>query len=211
MKKHFISTVILFSCITLLHAQTKLSVKTGFNYSTARAYTGQLKQSTGFMPGANLGIQLNTVFEGLLHFTPSVSYQNRGFVINNKSNNSKTSNFIHYVDLAPLLSIFVKTGKKHSLSISAGPVASLAIAGTEKTTINGSSSTQKMKFSTTNNYGLFDFSLLAGAGFHLKKWYLEANYYHGLANINNNVSRDFRNIRNRTINISLGYYLKLYD
>ncbi len=163
------------------------------------------------MPGANLGIQLNTVFEGILHFTPAISYQNRGFIINDKTNNSKKSHFIHYVDLAPLLSIFINKGKKHQLSICAGPVASLAISGTEKTTVNGSSSRQKMKFSTTNNYGLFDFSLQAGAGYHLKKWYFEAVYLHGLANINNNVSLDNMNIRNRTISINLGYYFKSYE
>lgn len=211
MTKLFITAAILCLCITQVQAQTKLSVKTGFSYSTARVYTGKTKESTGFMPGAHLGIQLNTAFEGLLHFTPAVSYQNRGFVINDKNNNSKKSHFIHYIDLAPQLSFFINKGKKHTLSISAGPVASLAVAGTEKTTVNGSSSRQKMKFSTTNNFGLFDFSLLAGAGLHLKKWYLEANYDLGLANINNNVARDSRNIRNRTISISLGYYFKSFD
>lgn len=211
MTKYIISVVTLAFFFMQTKAQTSISVKAGFNYSTARTYAGQLKLSNGYMPGANLGFQLKTLFEGLLHFTPAISYQNRGFVINSNTNNSKTSYFIHYADLAPLLGIFVKTGKQHKLSISAGPVASLAIAGTEKTTINGSTSSQKMKFSTTNNFGLFDFSLQAGAGFHFKKWYLEASYLHGLANINNNVSRDSRNIRNRTISINLGYYFKSFE
>jgi len=209
--KFFISATFLVFLSLTASAQTRIAIKGGFNYSTARIYTGENKQSTGYMPGGNLGIQLKTFFEGPLHFSPVVSYQTRGFVTRSKLNGDKTSNFIHYIDLAPLLSADLKISNKNSLVFSAGPVASLAIAGTEKVTVNGISTSSRMRFSTTGDYGLFDFAIQAGIGYHLKKIYFEANYLYGLANINNNVAADFKNIRNRTFSLNIGYYLKSYE
>jgi len=192
------------------NAQTHIMVRGGFNYSTARAYYNDVKQSVDFVPGGHIALQVKTVFEGLLHFSPYVGYSNRGFIIRSKANGDQTRNFIHYIDMAALLSFDLAAGNKNHFVIAAGPVASMAISGKEKTTIAGVSTTSKMKFSTTANYGLFDFGAQASIGYHFKKIFVEAAYQYGLANINNNAERDKRNIQNRTLSLNIGYYIRSY-
>ena len=193
-------------------SQTSIAIKGGFNYSTARAYFNNEKQSTEFVPGANLAIQLKTAFDGPLHFSPYIAYSSRGFII--KSGNTtgdKTRNFIHYIDIAPLLSLDFVTGKKNSFIISAGPLAGLAIGGTEKKTSAGVTSSTKMHFTTSTDYGLFDFGLHTSVGYHFNKLFIEFAYQYGFANINNNEEVDKRNIRNRTYSLTLGYHIKFYQ
>jgi Outer membrane protein beta-barrel domain len=209
--KLLFTTVFSISCFCYTHAQTKLAIKGGFNYSTARAYLNDVKQSTGFVPGGSLAIQMKTAFDGLLHFSPYVAYTTRGFIIKSANNTGdKTRSFIHYIDLAPVLSVDFITGKDNSLVIGVGPVASLAIGGTEKTTSSGITNSAKMNFSTSKDYGLFDMGLHASAGWHLKKYFIEVAYQYGFANINNNIELDKRNIQNRTFSLNLGYYFRTY-
>ena len=209
--KLLFTTVLAISCFCNTNAQTKIAIKGGFNYSTARAYFNGVKQSTGFVPGGNLAIQLKTAFDGPLHFSPYIAYSTRGFIL--KSGNSagdQTRNFIHYIDIVPVLSLDFVTGKDNSLVIGLGPLASLAIGGTEKKTISGVTSSAKMHFTTSKDYGLFDLALHTSVGWHLKKYFIEVAYQYGFASINNNEELDKRNIRNRTLSLNFGYYFKSY-
>lgn len=209
--KHLLTTFLASTCFYFSFAQTKLALKGGFNYSTARAYFNQVKQSTGYVPGGNFTIQLKTVFEGSLHFSPYISYTTRGYIINAANNpNDKTQNFIHYIDMSPVLSIDFVNSMNNRLVIGVGPVASLALAGREKTTISGVTSSNKMRFSTSSDYGLFDMGIHTSIGCHFKKFLIEAAYQYGFASINNNEERDKKNIRNRTFSLNLGYYIKSY-
>lgn len=192
-------------------AQTSIFVRGGFNYSTAKANFTGVKQSTGYVPGGNLAIQLKTAFDGPLHFSPYIAYTTRGYII--KSGNSagdKTQNFIHYIDLAPILSLDFSTGHNNSFVIGVGPIAGLAISGREKTTVSGVSSSSKMHFSTSGDYGLFDLGLHTSIGYHFNKLFVELAYQHGFANINNNEENDKRNIQNRTLSLNLGYCIRSY-
>jgi hypothetical protein len=65
-----------------------------------------------------------------------------------------------------------------------------------------------MKFSLSGNYGFVDLGFGSAIGFHTNKFLVQASVQLGLANINNNVENDFRNIRNRMFSLQLGYYLK---
>jgi len=209
--KLLLSIALIIFCISPTDAQTKIAVKGGFNYSTARAYFTDVKQSTGFVPGANLAIQVKTVFEGSLHFSPYIAYTTRGYIIKSGNNNGdKVQTFIHYIDIAPVLSLDFVMGGKNSLVISAGPLAGVAISGKEKTTIAGVTSSAKMKFSTDNNYSLFDLGLHTSLGYHFNKFFIEAAYQYGFASINNNEELDKKNIRNRTLSLNIGYYFKSY-
>lgn len=208
--KLYLLTVITILFFLNINAQTNIAIRGGFNYSTARAYYSDVKQTVGFVPGANLGIQLKTMFDGLLNFSPFIGYSSKGFIIKSKSNGDKTRNFIHYVDLVPLLSIDLPAGVNKSFVIAAGPSASLAIAGTEKTTIAGITTSSKIKFTTTNNYSLFDFGLHGSIGYHFNKIFVEAAYQYGLASINNEEEKDKRNIRNRTFSLNIGYVIRSY-
>jgi len=192
-------------------AQTSISVKGGFNYSTAKASFGGAKQSTGYVPGANLAIQLKTAFDGPLHFSPYIAYTTRGYII--KSGNSagdKTRTFINYIDLAPVLSLDFSTGHNNSFVIGVGPIAGLALSGKEKTTVSGISNTAKMHFSTSADYGLFDLGLHTSLGYHFNKLFVEIAYQYGFASINNNEENDKKNIQNRTLSLNLGYCIRSY-
>ncbi|MEO6490269.1 MAG: porin family protein [Ferruginibacter sp.] len=207
--KPLISCILLICC-SISQAQTRLAVKGGFNYSTARAYYNSVKQSTGYVAGANFRIQAETIFEGRLYFTPSISYNSRGYVIRADSNrNDENRSIIHYGSIAPLLSFhFGDPGK--SLFLTAGPILGVAISGREKIKVNNITATSKMKFTTTSEYGLFDLGLYGALGYKIKAISVEAGYYFGFASINNNEELDKRNIRNRSFNITLGYYFKTY-
>lgn len=192
-------------------AQTKIAIKGGFNYSTSKASFNGEKQSTGYVPGGNLAIQLKTDFDGPLHFSPYIAYTTRGYII--KSGNAtgdKTRNFIHYIDLAPVLSLDFHTGHNNSFVIGVGPIAGLAIAGTEKTTLSGVTSSAKMHFSTSSDYGLFDLGMHTSLGYHFNKLFVELAYQYGFASINNNEENDKKNIQNRTLSLNIGYYFKSY-
>lgn len=191
-------------------AQTKLAIRAGFNYSTARASTNSIKKSTAFVPGANIAIQLKTAFDGPLHFSPYIAYSTRGFII--KEDNAagdKVQAFIQYFDIAPVLSLDFPTGANNSFSVAAGPLAGLALAGTEKTTLNSTTTSRKIKFSTEKGYGLFDLGLHTSVSFRFNKLFVELAYQYGFANINNEQS-DKKNIRNRTFSLNLGYYFRSY-
>ncbi len=190
-------------------AQTQIALRGGFSFSTTRAYYSDVKQPAGFVPGANLGLQIKTAFEGLLHFSPFIGYSSKGYIIKS-ANGDKTHNFIHYIDIVPLLSIDINTAKNKSLVFGVGPSAGLAIAGKEKTTVAGISSSSKMKFSTSKDYGLFDFGLHSSIGYHFNKIFVEAAYQYGFVSINNNEEKDKKNIRNRSFSLNIGYYIKSY-
>ena len=65
-----------------------------------------------------------------------------------------------------------------------------------------------MKFALSGNYGFIDMGVGGSLGFHTNKLLIEAGYQMGLANINNNVENDFRNIQNRMFSLQIGYFLK---
>jgi hypothetical protein len=203
-------TLMIFSFLQA-DAQTKIAIKAGFNYSTAKATFSGEKQATGYVPGANFAIQLKTAFDGPLHFSPYIGYSSRGFII--KSGNStgdQTRNFINYIDVAPVLSLDFATSKTSSFAVSFGPLASLAISGTEKTRVAFVTNSSKMHFSTSENYGLFDLALHTGISYHFNKMFAELAYQYGFASINNNEEHDKKNIRNRTFSINVGYYFRSY-
>ena len=208
--KFLLTIALLTALFFTAAAQTHILVRGGFNYSTGRVYYNDVKQPVDFIPGGNIGLQLKTAFDGLLHFSPYIGYSSRGFLIKSDQNTDKIRNLIHYIDIAPLLSVHIPANKTNKFVISAGPVAGFAIAGTEKKTIAGVTSSSKMKFSTTGNYGYFDFGLQAGMGYHFKKFFVEAAYQYGFVSINNEEERDKRNIRNRNFCLNIGYYIKSY-
>jgi Outer membrane protein beta-barrel domain len=189
-------------------SHTKIAIKGGANMSTARVYQNDQKLDSKFISGYGIGILFKVPFEGLLHFSPSVVYNKRGYTYRPKSGNiTEYQNTIHYIDIFTALSIDLPAGK-NTFVLSAGPHFSAAIAGTEKTSTGTTSSSSKMKFSISNNYGVVDMGVGGSLGFHMKKFLVEASYQLGLANINNNIETDFRNIRNRMVSLQVGYFLK---
>ena len=147
-------------------------------------------------------------FDGILHFSPSVMINKRGFIIKPLTGNNKTEQYsIIYLDLAPSLSADFPHGD-NSFVISLGPDFAFTNFGRLKATdYNNVTSSEKLKFGYLS-YGWFVMDLNACIGYHMKKKFVEAAYMHGLASINNNEEIDQRNIRNRMLDMNIGYFFK---
>ncbi len=207
MKKLFSVTVIL-CCIQLLHGQTKIAIKGGYNYSTARVTQYQQKKAGGYNSGYGVGILFKAPFDGLLHFSPWVAYNCRGFKYNAASTpDSSFSNTMSYIDLVPALSIDFPAGENF-IVLTGGFNVSVALKGKESITAGGTTTTRNMKFDIGSNYGIFDLGLNTGIGFHTKKIFIEALFNLGLADINNQYDADGRNIRNRMFSFNAGWYFR---
>ncbi len=210
--KHFFAALAAFLLCISLFAQTKMAIKGGYNYSTARAYFTEIKQGTGFKSGGGLGILFKADFDGVLHFSPSIMVNQRGYSIKPLSGSiKKYDNTITYLDLYPGLSLDfpIKGNEEKTFVVGFGPQISFAATGTEKTTdAAGVITKSKMKFSTTGNYGVGDIGMNASIGIQINKLMVEAKYCHGLASINNEEEFDGRNIRNRMFSLNIGYFFK---
>ena len=203
-----VTVLIVFITITTGFAQVKIAVKGGWNYSSARAIYSGVKQSTGFINGYGAGIMAKVPFDGVLHFSPSVMINKRGFIINPSSGNNKKEQYsITYLDLVPALSFDFENGN-NSFSIAFGPYFGFTNFGTLKATdINNVTTSQKLQFGYSA-YGWFDLGLNASVAYCMKKVFVECSYQNGLASINNNEEFDGRNIRNRMFSLNIGYYFK---
>ncbi len=189
-------------------AKTKLAIKGGVNMSTARVFQNGQKLDSKFVPGYGMGLLFKIPFEGKLYFSPNVAYNRRGYTYTPKAGSiTEYQNTIHYFDIIPNLSVNLPAGK-NAFVISGGPHLSVAIAGTEKQTVANNTTSSKMKFSLSGNYGFIDLGVGGSLGYHMDKFLIEAGFQMGLANINNNVENDFRNIQNRMFSLQVGYFLK---
>jgi hypothetical protein len=187
---------------------TKIAIKAGANMSTARVFQYDEQLENEFIPGYGIAILFKTPFEGLLHFSPTLAYNRRGYIYTPKSGTiTEYKNTIHYIDISPSLSVDLPVGKNFFV-ISGGPHVSFAFSGTEDTTSGNTTSSSKMNFDISKDYGFLEMGLNGSVGFHMKKFLVEAGVQIGLTNINNNVETDFRNIQNRMFSFQIGYYLK---
>ncbi len=203
-----IITVLMIFASGSIAAQVKVGIKGGWNYATARAVYSGLKQSTGFISGYGIGVLAKVPFDGVLHFSPSVMINKRGFIVKPSSGSNKKEQYaITYIDIIPSLSTDFPQGG-NSFSISLGPDFGFTKFGKLKVTDNNNVTTsQKLPFGYSA-FGWFDLGLSAGAGYHMKKTFVEVAYLLGLASINNNEEVDQRNIRNRVLSVNVGYYFR---
>lgn len=202
-------TGIFMLCTVALNAQVKIGVKSAYNYGSAKAVYNGVKQSAGYTSGFGIGGVVKIPFDGPLHFSPSVMINRRGFIINNPagSTNKKEEYGITYLDLIPALSADFEKGD-NAFSITAGPVFGFTNFGKLKITDNsGVTGSQKIKFGY-NNYGWFDLGLNGSIAYRFNKTMIEAGYYMGLANINNNEEHDARNMQHRVASLGIVYFFK---
>ena len=204
--------IVCFATLLFINAikaqEIKIAAKAGWTYSSARAIYSGTKQSTGFTSGYGIGAMIKIPFEGILHFSPSIALNRRGFIINPSTGTNKKEQYsITYLDIIPSFSFdFPVTSNAFVIGI--GPDFGFTNFGKLKATDNNNiTTTQKLQFGFTG-YGWFDLGLNATVGYHMKKVFVEAGYMLGLASINNNEENDQRNIRNRMLSLSVGYYFR---
>lgn len=207
--KHLIVSALLFILFVPAKAQTRIALRAGYNHNTASIHHKGAEQPTGYVPGVHVGLQVKTAFEPPLHFTGLVAYNRRGFTLTPLYGDSqRVETRIHNLNLAPLLSYDIATRKNQHLTLTAGPMAGIAFSGSQEITEGGETRSSKMKFSTSANYGFFDLAIYSGIGYHFNKVFIEASYHLGFVSINNNEEKDGTNIKNRGLNVSLGYYFR---
>lgn len=207
--KKIIAAVLLFATCTDTGAQVKIGVKGGMSYTSAKAvYTG-VKQSVGYTGGFGAGAMLNIPFDGVLHFSPSVMINRRGFIINNPagSTHKKEQYGITYLDIIPALSTDFEKGS-NAFSIGLGPVFGFTNFGklqiTDSAGVKGS---QNLKFGY-GSYGWFDLGLNTSISARFNKFMVELAWYNGFANINNKEETDGRNMQHRAFSFNIGYYFR---
>jgi hypothetical protein len=208
--KKIIAALAAFILLQNTIAQNKLAVKGGYNYSTARAYFDGKKQTTGFKSGYGLGLLFKTNIEGILHFSPGLTINKRGYTIEPSTGPvKKYDNDITYIDLYPGLSLDIPMKKDNFFILDVGPQFGFTNFGNEKTTdAMGAVTSAKMQFSLSGSYGIADVGMNGGIGVSVNKFLVELKYYHGLSSINNEEEFDKRNIRNRMISFCVGYFFK---
>lgn len=200
------------------HERASYAIKAGFNYSTAKVKFYDTDLSNGYKPGFSAGLLIKAVLEKNLHFSPYIGYSMKGYTHTLSATSiSKYDNVIHYLEIVPAFSYDIKR-KKHGFILSVGPYAAVAFSGTEKTTKTTGLETKKMKFSIEGDYSRLDLGLNTSIAYRYNKFFIEAGYQYGFTNINNNADVkistnsplviDPRDIRNRVVNVSLGYYLR---
>ena len=207
MKKLFTTAISLFILHTV-SAQTNLGIKAGYNYSTARVLAKDVKQKSQYISGYGAGIMLKTWFDGVLHFSPYIAYNRRGYSYNPDTGPIKQiKNTIHYIDIVPMLSFDFPVNPTQSFIAAFGPVLGFAITGKEKTTyINRPATDKKMIFGFAD-YGRYDVGLTTNIAYRFNKYLLEIGYLFSLTDLENN-DNSVRDIRIRSINLSVGYYFK---
>jgi hypothetical protein len=188
-------------------AQTKIGIKAGPTFSTAHVTVNSVKQSSSYKPGASIGVQFDVPFDGPLHFSPYAAYNMRASSTVFAANGAKVQTTIHYLDLAPGVSVHLKSGDSKAFTIGFSPVLGITNFGNRKTTLNGVTTDEKIKFGYEGT-GWFDLGLAGSIGYQFSKIFVQANYYHGLTNINNNEEFDRTNIKNRMFSLQVGYFLK---
>lgn len=206
--KKIIMSVAMIALVQFISAQTRIAIKGGYNYSTGKVSYNAVKQPVEAVHGYGLGVQFKADFDGVLHFSPYVQINSRGFITKPISGPyKKIENTMQYLDIVPALSLDFKKGN-NAFVISFAPTGSITNFGREKKTdLNNVTTSTKMSFGY-DGFGWFDLGASFSLGYHFKKTFIEAGYYLGLANINNNSEFDGKNIRNRMISLNLGYYLK---
>ena len=207
--KHLVISAALLTLVFIGKSQTRIAFKGGYNHSTARILINEVKQATGYIPAINLGVQLKADFDPPLNFTGLLSYNMRGYSLTPiNSDTQKVETRFHSINLAPLLSYDITTGKNSHITLTTGPMGGLAFSGTQKITEGGVTSSSKMIFSLSSNFGPIDLAIYNSIGYHFNKFFIEASYHLGFVSINNNEEFDKTNIKNRGLGLSLGYYIK---
>lgn len=188
-------------------AQTKIGIKGGPTYSTANVTVNGVKQSSSYKPGFSLGVQFDVPFDGPLHFSPYAAYNMMASSTKYDSSGAQVQTTLHYLSLAPGVTFHLPTAAANAFVIGFSPVLGITNFGNRKTTLGGVTTSQKIKFGFEGT-GWFDLGLSGSLGYQFKKMFIQAQYYHGLANINNNAEFDGTNIKNRMFSLQVGYFLK---
>ena len=194
-------------------AQTRYNFFVGPQITTAKYNVRDIKQSTDFKFGFQLGVGAKIEFEKQLYFSPAVYYSYKGYKVTlNQAAappdltaiNNNTS--IHTFETAFLLQYDFKNKPTHFF-IKLGPSLDFQLYGKEKAElIDGSKINRSMKYGYIG-YGRYAASAILQFGYEMSNnFFVYAHYAHGLSNLNNADAGP--SIKHRVMGITVGKYFK---
>jgi len=191
------------------HAQLHLSLKGGWQTSSARYEREGAQIATDHVTGFYAGIMGKVYFDNKVAFVTGLQYNARGFTVKTLPGDTQRTYHLNYLDIPALLQIDLSKEKNKGFYCRVGPVLGIGLHGKEIYTGSGGTEIRKKAIlSVTGNYfGLFDASLNAVLGYAItNKFFAEAAYTYGIGNINNDP--DGPNIKARALSVGLGWWLK---
>ncbi len=201
-------------CWVTIFSQVQFGIFGGPHISSTTYSIKSATQPTDTKVGFHLGAGYKIPFDGILFFSPSISYAMRGYKVqfNQPSfppdllaiDNNTT---FHEIDVDPLLQFDLSKKASHPF-IKIGPSFNFILSGKENYNLaTGESVDRNMKFSTTNSYGRYNASLVGQFGFETSRGFIIYAYYlRGLISMNN--EEQGPSIYNSMYGITLGKFLK---
>jgi len=214
MKKVIIFFAAIFWATGGFSQAVQFGIFAGSHISSTTYSIKAIGQPTDSKIGFHFGAGYKIPFEGILFFSPSISYAMRGYKVqfNQPSyppdllaiDNNVT---FHEIDVDPLLQ-FDLSKKANHLFFKAGPSFNFILWGNEKYNLaTGESVDHAMKFSTTNWYGRYNASLVGQFGYETAKGLMIYAYYlHGMISMNN--EEQGPSIYNSMYGFTIGTFLK---
>lgn len=193
-------------------AKAQLTVFAGPQMTSARYLIGDVKQETTFKTGFMAGVNLKTLLEGPVYFTPFLYYSKKGYKVTFSSytfppdpaaKNNNTS--IHTIELAPLIQINFSKSANY-VFVRFGPSVDVNISGRE-----GYDSTNNKHIERAMPFGFGEYGYVTAAanihlGYQTKKGVsIFVHYAHGIGSLNNADNGPV--ILHRIAGISVGWQL----
>ena len=212
MKRIIIFFAVMVCCDTIFSQQ--FEIFGGPHISSTTYSIKSVTQPTDSKVGFHLGAGYKIPFDGILFFSPSISYAMRGYKVqfNQPSfppdllaiDNDVT---FHEINVDPLLQ-FDLTKKPSHPFIRVGPSFNFILWGNEKYNLaTGEYVDHAMNLSTTNGYGRYNASLVAHLGFETSKGVtIYAYYLRGLISMNN--EEQGPSIYNSMYGLTVGKFFK---
>jgi Outer membrane protein beta-barrel domain len=201
-------------CCDSIYSQAEFQIFVGPHISSTNYSIKSVTQPTDSKVGFHVGAGYKITFDGILFFSPSISYAMRGYKVqfNQPSyppdllaiDNNTT---FHEIDVDPLLQFDLSKKANHPF-IKVGPSFNFILWGKESYNLaTGESIDRNLKLSTTNNYGRYNASLVGQFGYETSKGLIIYAYYlRGLISMNN--EEQGPSIYNSMYGLTLGKFLK---
>jgi hypothetical protein len=214
MKRIIILFAIMFGSIAGYCQQPEFQIFGGPHIAATDYSISSTKQPATSKIGFHLGAGYKIPFDGILFFSPSISYAMRGYKVEfNKpsyppdllaTNNNTT---FHEIDVNILLQFDLSKKPSH-LFFKFGPSFNFILSGKEKFDLStGESVNRAMKFSTTNSYGRYNASLTAHFGYETSGGLsISGNFLYGMISMNN--EEQGPSIYNYMYGLTIGKYLR---
>jgi len=218
MKKTAIFSVLFIftSAFNLTQAQVTFGVKTGLNSSNFFEKNDDKVLSEGYKykAGANLGLTVDFPINNNLGVQTGLTFQSRGYRIEEVKDVAsydlelKSKTYLNYIDI-PINLKYTYELSSFNIHAIGGLYVGTALNGRYEgsSTFRGVTDETKFDIDFGNDQGeikSLDYGLNFGAGVEFGAFGLNFTYAHGLANLSNNTTNDYR-LNNRLISISATY------